>query len=93
MQELIDAGTAVGAPRVADAIATKGMGVGVATSAVGALSSNHIITILGFLLTLSSFIVNLIFKLRRDRREQELQEAKLKILQHSSVESVREEAE
>jgi mannose/fructose/N-acetylgalactosamine-specific phosphotransferase system component IIC len=54
-------------------VATKAMGGGTATSVIGWMSSSEGVATLGFVLTLVGFIINLVFQLRRDKREQDLQ--------------------
>jgi len=58
-------------------VASRGMGGGAATSMVGWLASNEAIALIGVIITVLGFVVNLIFQIRRDRRDQELQRVKL----------------
>lgn len=67
--------------------ATKTMSGGIVTTTVGWLSSNEGIAVSGFVLTVFGFVVNLIFQIRRDRREQQLQDAKLAALQNKPIEA------
>ena len=46
-----------------------GMGGGVITSIVGWLSSNEAVVIIGIVVTLLGFIVNLIFQIKREKRQ------------------------
>jgi len=61
-------------------VASRGMGGGAATSMLGWLTSNEAIALIGISITILGFVVNLIFQIRRDLREQELQRAKLKAI-------------
>ena len=65
-------------------ISSKSMGGGATASVLGWLSSNEGIALIGISVTLLGFIVNLIFQIRRDRREQELQRAKLVAIENDS---------
>lgn len=58
-------------------IASKGMGGGAGAAIFGWFTSNEGMAFVGVSVTVLGFIVNLIFQLRRDRRELELQRAKL----------------
>lgn len=64
--------------------ASKGMGGGTVTSVYGWITSNEMIALVGLTITILGFIVNCIFQYRRDRREQELQRAKLAMLHEQS---------
>lgn len=46
-----------------------GMGGGVVTSVIGWLSSNEAVVLIGVLVTVLGFLVNLIFQVRRDKRQ------------------------
>ena len=46
-----------------------GMGGGVITSIVGWLSSNEAVVIIGIVVTLLGFIINLIFQIKREKRQ------------------------
>lgn len=46
-----------------------GMGGGVLTSLIGWLSSNEAVVIIGIVVTLLGFIINLIFQLKREKRQ------------------------
>ena len=73
MQELID--TAV--DTAVTSAATKTMTCGGMTAAYGWVTSNEGIAIIGLVLTIIGFVINLIFQLRRDRRETALHKAEL----------------
>ena len=68
--------------------ATKTMSGGAATTTIGWLSSNEGIALSGLAMTFVGFIVNLIFQIRRDRREEQLQKAKIADMQNKSDEGV-----
>lgn len=57
--------------------ASKTMGGGVTTSILGAVTSNEAIAVTGLIITISGFILNLIFQVRRDNRDRALHEARL----------------
>jgi hypothetical protein len=61
-------------------IASKGMSGGAATSMFGWMTSNEAIALIGVTITILGFVINIVFQIRRDRREQELQRAKLKAI-------------
>lgn len=46
-----------------------GMGGGVLTSLIGWLSSNEAVVIIGIIVTLLGFIINLIFQIKREKRQ------------------------
>lgn len=46
-----------------------GMGGGVVTSVIGWLSSNEAVILIGVLVTILGFIINLVFQVRRDKRQ------------------------
>ena len=46
-----------------------GMGGGVLTSLIGWLSSNEAVVIIGIVVTLLGFIINLIFQIKREKRQ------------------------
>ena len=46
-----------------------GMGGGVLTSIIGWLSSNEAVVIIGIIVTLLGFIINLIFQIKREKRQ------------------------
>ncbi len=46
-----------------------GMGGGVLTSIIGWLSSNEAVVIVGVVVTILGFVINLIFQIRRDKRQ------------------------
>jgi hypothetical protein len=71
---LINHAVAAGEPTV------KAMAPGAITTALGWLVSSQGIAMLGFFLTIAGFTLNLIFQLRRDRRETEWQRAQLALL-------------
>lgn len=58
-------------------LASKGMGGGATASIFGWITSNEAIAIVGVVITILGFVVNFIFQVRRDRREQELHRANL----------------
>lgn len=50
---------------------------GAATTVVGAVSNMDLLTVVGVLVAVGGFLVNLAFQLRRDRREQKEHEARM----------------
>lgn len=77
---LLDQTTSTAVDSTMSSVATKAMGGGATTAAAGWVFSNEGIAALGFGLTILGFIINFIFQVRRDRREAELQQAKLELL-------------
>lgn len=69
--------TSDSAEATVSSIASKSMGGGATASVLGWLSSNEAIAVVGVTITILGFIVNLIFQVRRDRREAELQRVKI----------------
>jgi fucose permease len=62
---------------VVSSAATTAMGGGATTSLFGWITSNHSIAVMGLMVAILGFSVNLYFQLRRDRREQELHQSNL----------------
>lgn len=62
---------------VGSSLGAKAMEGGTVTTALGWLTSNNVIALLGLGVAVLGFIVNLYFQYRRDRREHEFQVAKL----------------
>lgn len=54
---------------MANMTAKYGMGGGAVTSLIGWLSSSEAVLLIGVLVTIFGFIINLIFQIRRDRRQ------------------------
>jgi len=52
-------------------VATKGMGGGTGATLAGLVLSNEVLALIGVVITFLGFVVNLIFKMRDDRRKQE----------------------
>lgn len=65
---------------VVGTVATSTMKGGNVATVIGWMASNEAIALIGILITICGFIVNLYFQWKRDRREQELQRAKLREL-------------
>lgn len=55
----------------------KSMTTGTLAMFIAWVMNNHVLTILGFVVTALGFVVNLIFRIREDRRQQEVHDAQL----------------
>lgn len=58
-------------------VASKATSGGATASVIGFLTSNEGIALVGLMITIVGFVVNLIFKFRQDRRDQEFHRARL----------------
>lgn len=56
---------------IANMTAKYGMGGGALTSFIGWLSSSEAVILIGVIVTILGFLVNLIFQIRRDKRQTE----------------------
>jgi hypothetical protein len=66
--------------------ATKVMAGGSLTATTGWVISNQNIALIGVLIAFAGFVVNLIFQVRRDRREENLHVAKMVQIEESKQE-------
>lgn len=57
--------------------ASKTSVTGAATTVVGAVSNMDLLTVVGVLVAIGGFLINLIFQFRRDRRELKEHEARM----------------
>jgi len=80
-QDLLNTSTPIEA--TVSSVAVKGMGGGTATSFLGWITSNEAMAVIGLIVTLSGFIINVIFQVRRDRREAELHRSHIATLKES----------
>lgn len=55
---------------LANTTAKYGMGGGAVTSIVGWLSSSEAVILIGVIVTILGFLINLMFQIRRDKRQQ-----------------------
>jgi hypothetical protein len=83
MEDLFQNTTATAADGAIVSAATKTMNGGAAAGVAGWILSNEEIASIGLGITISGFLINLVFQIRRDIREKELQRAKLKAIQKS----------
>ena len=58
-----------------------GMGGGAATSIVGSLSNNEVLTIIGITTTALGFVVNLFYQYKRNKRSEEVHQLQKKLLE------------
>ena len=66
---------------VANSSVKWGMGGGAATSIVGSLSNNEVLTIIGITTTGLGFLVNLFYQHKRNKRAEEVHQLQKKLLE------------
>lgn len=65
---------------IANFTAKYGMGGGALTSVIGWLSSSEAVVLIGVIVTILGFLVNLIFQVRRDKRQKERDDLEKQLL-------------
>lgn len=65
---------------IANMTAKYGMGGGAVTSFIGWLSSSEAVILIGVIVTILGFLVNLMFQMRRDKRQKDRDELEKQIM-------------